>query len=226
VHWRNIGSFLLAFGRCFRRQPRTTGCATWRLIMRGPSRKRFKRFFRAINLADRMHRDRVAHMHAAWAHTPASVGVLASKINGTPWSMSGHAKDIYLANPDSLKRNLHHARYTTTCTKTNVSFLREKGIREDASLPEPAIELFYHGVDCGYYSCDEHNASAPEANGTPSVLSVGRLVPKKGYDVLIEAVSMLHRRGLSMRLDIIGDGPLRADLERKIRERELDEVVR
>src|SRR5262249_7819173 len=130
-HWRNIGSFLLALGRCFRRRPRITRRATWRLIMRGPSRRKFKRFFRAIYLADRMHRDRVAHMHAAWAHTPASVGVLASKINGTPWSMSGHAKDIYLANPDSLKKNLHLARYTTTCTKTNVSFLREKGIHED-----------------------------------------------------------------------------------------------
>jgi glycosyltransferase involved in cell wall biosynthesis len=57
------------------------------------------------------------------------------------------------------------------------------------------------------------------------VVSVARLVPKKGFDVLIDAAAELVRTRPDLRVEIVGDGPLRADLESRIAEHRLRDVV-
>lgn len=56
------------------------------------------------------------------------------------------------------------------------------------------------------------------------VVSVGRLVPEKAYSNLLEAVACLQT-GHSLRLAILGEGPLRADLERKAAQLEIADRV-
>lgn len=60
------------------------------------------------------------------------------------------------------------------------------------------------------------------------VVFVGRLVPRKGVDYLLEAMARLpaHRSGGAVRATILGDGPLRARLERQARRRGLHDTVR
>ncbi|MDE6174737.1 MAG: glycosyltransferase, partial [Duncaniella sp.] len=58
------------------------------------------------------------------------------------------------------------------------------------------------------------------------LLTVGRLVPVKGYDLLIGAAAILKTRGLAFRWDIIGDGPLREEIQKLIRTRGLSDNVR
>jgi glycosyltransferase involved in cell wall biosynthesis len=221
--WRGTFGFVGALARCVWRRPRSTLRAVARTMLLGCSVIRFKRLFRAVHLADRLHRDRVVHFHAAWAHTPASVGGLACRINDIPWSMGAHAKDIHLANPESLRNYLQQARYTLTCTRTNVDVLERVGRRDDPTLPPPVIELYYHGVDCEYF--DEPCPADRDTSATPVVLCVGRLVPKKGLDVLIDATALLVERGVDLRLEIIGEGPLRPELEKQIRRLGLERVV-
>lgn len=243
--WSNAGVFAAALFRCWRRRPRQTRLAVQRFVMGGPQKKRLKRLFRSVLLADRMHQDRVAHLHAAWAHTPASVGGLSSKINGTPWAMSGHAKDIYLSKPESIKKKLTQARYTTTCTKANVTYLNELGNNGDPLLPQPAVDLYYHGVDCSYFCCGGHHHESetgqhgqevaetkkllPEPSSKqaacPIVLCVGRLVPKKGHDILIEAAALLRDRGVSFKIELIGEGPLREEIQAMVSDRGLEDHV-
>lgn len=68
------------------------------------------------------------------------------------------------------------------------------------------LRILPHSVDTERFS---------PGHGEPDfdVISVGRLVPLKRMDVLIDAVALLKRQGLHLRVGIVGDGPLRSLLQ-------------
>ncbi|MCK4414614.1 MAG: glycosyltransferase [Candidatus Eisenbacteria sp.] len=193
-----------------------------RLALR-PRRRTLRRFFRAVILARRLREANIVHLHAAWAHTPASVARIATRLVGIPWSMGAHAKDIHLAQRSSLAKKLRAARFTVTCTRANQDLLQEIAERSiDPDFPVPSILMLHHGVDTSFFtSLRDVQPVAARMN----ILSVGRLVPKKGFDILIEAVALLRDRGLSVHLEIVGEGDERQALERQIRTRDLDQIV-
>src|SRR5262249_6927925 len=63
-------------------------------------------------------------------------------------------------------------------------------------------------------------------NAAPHIISVGRLVAFKGFEFLIDACAELSRRGLDFTCEIIGDGPLRKDLEARIQKLNLSDRIR
>jgi colanic acid/amylovoran biosynthesis glycosyltransferase len=66
------------------------------------------------------------------------------------------------------------------------------------------------GVDTGRF----HYRLRPPRGAAPlRILTVGRLVEKKGVDFALQAVAQLCRQGLALRYTVIGDGPLRPALE-------------
>jgi glycosyltransferase involved in cell wall biosynthesis len=99
----------------------------------------------------------------------------------------------------------------TTCTGFNANYLR-------AMVPERdrgKIRLVYHGIDLNRLA--QRATPAPAlSGGPPLILSVGRLVPKKGLNDLITACQVLHQEGIRFRCLIVGEGPLRATLEADI----------
>lgn len=60
---------------------------------------------------------------------------------------------------------------------------------------------------------------------TQLLLAVGRLTRQKGFDLLIEAFSRIHRKVPSWQLAIVGEGELRADLEKMVVERQLGDSI-
>jgi hypothetical protein len=62
-------------------------------------------------------------------------------------------------------------------------------------------------------------------NTTPRIISIGRLVAFKGFEYLIDACAELAQRGLEFTCEIIGDGPLRGDLESRIKKLNLSNRV-
>jgi glycosyltransferase involved in cell wall biosynthesis len=81
------------------------------------------------------------------------------------------------------------------------------------------VRLAYHGVDVDV----ETAWRAPP--GPPRVLSVGRLVEKKGYDVLIRAAAVLHDRGIAFTVRIAGEGVEWPRLQRLVHELGVGEYV-
>ena len=55
-----------------------------------------------------------------------------------------------------------------------------------------------------------------EITGTNNILSVGRLMSQKGFDLAISAASILKKRNMDFHWYIVGDGELRKDLENQI----------
>lgn len=143
-------------------------------------------------------------LHAHFIHTPASVAYYTHLMTGIPWSTSAHAKDIWIT-PDWEKREkLAAMDWLVTCTETGHRVLA-------ALAPTPEkTSLVYHGLD--FMRFPEPPLRAARREGPYALLSVGRLVPKKGYAGLIEALGRLPR-DLDWRFRHIGGGPLKDALQ-------------
>jgi glycosyltransferase involved in cell wall biosynthesis len=165
-------------------------------------------------LVDRLGQQEPAHVHAHFLHSPAAIAFIARKISGQRYSLTGHAKDIYTAAPADLLMRCRDANFVTTCTDANRTYLVD-----EIGLPPSQVRLCRHGVDPDRFSAD---SSAPRIG---RILSIGRLVPKKGFDVLVRACGEMRRRGSDFELRIIGSGPLRDELLALARDEGIADLV-
>jgi glycosyltransferase involved in cell wall biosynthesis len=163
----------------------------------------------AVRLSAAVHRARrtgapIEHLHAHFAHDPALVALLTSRLTGVPYSITAHARDLYQLPVPGLVARARGAVAVITCCAANVDYLRRV-------LPAPLhrrLRLVHHGVELDRF------VPAPRT-GAPSpveVLSVGRLVEKKGFPDLLHACLRLKATPVPFRLRIYGDGPLRREL--------------
>jgi glycosyltransferase involved in cell wall biosynthesis len=170
-------------------------------------------------LADALFDRPATHLHAHFASSPALVALLASRITGVPYTVTAHAKDIYVSHPDDLRAKLREARAVVTCTEYNRQHLLSRYPRECGGK----VFRVYHGLDHSLFRC----APSPVADPPETViLSVARLVEKKGLDDLLAAVEILRLRGRRVRLEIIGTGPLRDTLKAQAKHLGLEDRVR
>ncbi len=174
-------------------------------------------FLRAGWLAAQLKRDGVAHLHTHFISRPADIAQLASRMTGIPFSISAHAKDIYLSPSADLRRKLNAAQFTVTCTDANRSALAE-------IAPEAEVMLMYHGIDRRIFHPSRRIAAEPTE--PPLILAVGRLRAKKGLDTLIDACRLLHERGQRVRCEIVGYGEEHDALAHRIENAGLGRHVR
>jgi glycosyltransferase involved in cell wall biosynthesis len=170
-------------------------------LPRDISRNRFRRLGQALVLA-REWPDRGEWLHAHFIHTPASVTEYASLLTGVPWTCSAHAKDIWTSPDWELNEKLVSARWTVTCTKSGYEHLRALTSRKEA------VHLSYHGLDLarfGHFSGERSKRTGSDAADPLFLLSVGRAVEKKGYDILLRAFALLPK-DLNWRFEHIGGG--------------------
>lgn len=195
-----ILSALPAAGRTIRRHPWGALRAIWWTLTRH-SRASTRNCVHAMALVDRLDRGEPAHLHAHFLHAPASIAFVARKLSGQRYSLSGHAKDIYTTLPENVLRRCRDAEFVTTCTEAN-----RRHLVEEIGVPASKVHLCRHGVDIERFS------AGASGRRPGRIVSVGRLVPKKGFDVLIGACGELRRRGLRFELRIVGGGELRQSL--------------
>ena len=171
-------------------------------------------FTRAGWLVEQLRLDGVEHLHTHFISTPADVAELASRLSALPYSISAHAKDIYLSDPADLRRKLHSARFTVTCTEFNCKTLLD-------IAPTAQVHRMYHGVDHALF----HPRSRAKPHLVPLILSVGRLREKKGLDTLIDACHLLRKQGQDFVCEIVGYGEEQARLQAQIERLALEDRV-
>ena len=219
---RHLRPFAPALRRTLRRRPRGLARATARAArqairdrrtpLSGPRKIYIKELVQAIALADRLlQQPDVRHLHAHFAHGTTTVTWHAATITGLPFSFTGHARDIYAPelNPKGwLRRKLLAARFAVTCTEANVAHLKR-------IAPEADVHLVYHGLNSDFARLVREPAAAATENGTLRVLGVGRLVAKKGFDVLVDACAELRRRDIPFEALIVGQDDKHGDVVRE-----------
>lgn len=152
----------------------------------------------------------IAHFHAHFAHSPASVALYASALSGLPFSFTAHAKDIYTTDPAQLREKIARASFVVTCTRYNARHLG----RIAGGLSTP-IHCFYHGIDTRFFD------SGPELRFTARppyrILTVARLIAKKGIPTILRALARLKSEGLPFDYTLVGEGPEREKVEGLVR---------
>jgi glycosyltransferase involved in cell wall biosynthesis len=162
-------------------------------------------FLRAGVLSDHLRKSSIDHLHAHFISEPAGIAELVNQLTGIPFSVSAHAKDIYLSQPKTLQRKLQSAKFTVTCTCYNRRHMA-------AISPVANIYRMYHGINLERFSNNHHARKAVP----PLILSVGRLREKKGFVTLIKSCLALNLAGISFRCEIVGYGEDQAKLQHLI----------
>jgi glycosyltransferase involved in cell wall biosynthesis len=171
-----------------------------------------------IDLALRARRLGITHLHAHFASASGRVAHIASVLTGLTFSVTTHAKDIFHADvdPEVLGEVLGAASTVVAISEYNREFLLDR-------YPHVAgrIRLVRNGIDLGRF---EYRRPQPPGE-VLRVAAVGRLVEKKGFEVLISGAALARARGTALEVRIAGDGELRAALQAQIDDAGLSHVV-
>jgi len=170
-------------------------------------------FLEAVCIAHESRKQRISHHHAHFATGPAGVAMFVSILNGTTFSFTIHAADLF-SDKLLLKDKVRLAKFIITISHYNKQTL----LRQCPEATPEKIQVVRCGVDL-----DTFQPNRSRRGEGVRLLSVGRLVEKKGFVYLVHACKVLKERGYSSQCIIIGDGPDRPVLEHLIVELHLQE---
>ncbi|MGH1489581.1 MAG: glycosyltransferase family 4 protein [Acidimicrobiales bacterium] len=173
-----------------------------------PEERRARLLLNAIDVAESALDAGVNHLHAHFLTVAAQTAYLVSLLTGLPYSITAHAKDIYRTSVDwELAGRLAGAASTVvTVCDANLRFLAHRLDGANARLVR-----IYNGL--GSQRSSELQPPAESAvRQSDLVLGVGRMVEKKGFDLLIESIALLSEHQ-DVRCVLVGDGERRAALE-------------
>jgi glycosyltransferase involved in cell wall biosynthesis len=163
-------------------------------------------------LEERRTGKKIDHLHAHFAHDPTLIAYLIHCITGIPFSFTAHARDLYQVPEKVLTDRIHQASAVITCCRANLEYLNQI-----APSQQSKFSLVYHGVNLKDFQ-PIPNPDSSSVAAFPIILSVGRLVEKKGFQDLLQALLIVKKRGEGFHCAIYGDGPLGKQLEAWIEE--------
>ena len=160
-------------------------------------------------VVETLKRQKVSGIHGYFAHTPAEVAARTAARLGVPFGFSVHARDVRKVAPGELAKRAHRAACVVACNTDVAQDILSSGV---------PVHLLPHGVDLQRFRPQPFPITEPLR-----LLAVGRLVEKKGFHILLEAVARLK---FPFQLRIIGEGPERERLTDMIATKELSDRVK
>lgn len=156
------------------------------------------------------------HVHAHFAGPAATAACFAAKDAGITFSFTAHAKDIFVDSLDWkwLAWLGAQAHAVVTVCDYNKRFLRKR-------MPDARVVRLYNGVDLERWA---PVGSKRAVNGP--VVTVGRFVRKKGFDILVEALAILRDRGTPVKAVMVGDGAEHEVVQARAKELKLGRLIR
>ena len=152
-----------------------------------------------------LRRSRITHVHAHFGTNATTVALLVRELGGPQFSFTVHGPEEF-DRPEGLKLGEKVAAAAFTVAITD--FCRSQIFRWVAHEHWDRVHVVHCGLD--HQFLDSEPAPAPSA---PRLVNVGRLAEQKGQLLLVEAATRLIDEGVDFELVLVGDGPLRSELE-------------
>jgi len=171
---------------------------------RGPGAGLGSGFRQAVSLAGLARRTGADLLHAHFAAKACEDAMLASWISGIPFTFTAHGYDVHLQPPSDYGTRGESAAAVVTVSGDNARVLAGR-----CGVPRDRIHVIPLGVDT-----DRFKPGGVQEDGL--VVAVMRLHEDKGPDLLLDAAGRLLARGARFCLEILGEGPARADLEKRL----------
>jgi colanic acid/amylovoran biosynthesis glycosyltransferase len=158
----------------------------------------------ALYLGRRLRRRGITHVHAHFIGLGARTAWWMHRLFGLSYSLTAHAQDIF--NPKMgqrlpMEKLVQDAHLVVTVTDYSTDFLRRA-----VPAARDRICRVYNGLDLTRFR------EAQPQREPVRLLSVGRLIEKKGFIYLLQACRELARAGLPFSCQVVGDGPMRDEL--------------
>jgi colanic acid/amylovoran biosynthesis glycosyltransferase len=216
--WGLLGPVLF----CLATRPRAfwrVARVAWQLARRVPRAWRHGAYLaEAAALEKRFRADPPAQIHAHFGTNSATVALLWSELSGIPFSFTVHGPEEF-DRPESLGLDLKIARARFVVAISD--FGRSQLMRWCPPEQWNKLKVVHCGVDEAFL--DAHVSPVPDL---PRLVCVGRLCEQKGHGLLVEAVARLAEQGEQFELVLVGDGPLRPQIESLARDRGIRDSVR
>lgn len=175
-----------------------------------------RRLAALVRAGEALRRFRVDRIHAHFARWSTAAAEVLSAWTGAPFGFTAHAYDLF-DDPVRFAEKARAASWVVTCSEFGGVDARR--LAGDAAGKVVTIR---HGLDLATWS----PTGAPRGRGPTRILAVGRLLPIKGFDVLIEAMRFLAQRGVDAELRVIGGGDAAESLAGLVKARRLEDRVR
>src|SRR6266700_3456368 len=185
----------------------------------GPAFKAERRARNGLFFAEQFVRSGGAHFHVHFASHATHTALFIKEISKIGFSFTAHAQDFMLdvGSDEPLREMCREAAFVVTVSDYSRELLVHK-------CPDAAGKIYriYNGIDLRKFQPGPPRSPALR----PRILSIGRLIEFKGFRELIAACAELKKRGIEFECAIIGDGPLRGELQNAIAAAGLDSIVR
>ena len=169
-------------------------------------------------VTEKVRENGITHLHAHYVSEPTDVALQVHTLTGISYSLTTHAKDLFLSSKEDLSRKVTRAQFVLTCTEYNKNYL------EECAHSDTPIYRVYHGVDLNVFH-DNSQEIFRKDETLPLILSIGRFRPKKGFPVLIQACASLKRAGYYFQCVLVGYGPLEQSLKQMIHQLDISDCV-
>jgi glycosyltransferase involved in cell wall biosynthesis len=201
AHPRALSALALALGRALVRHPIELA-------------KSLEAVARAVEQLDWVRAFDPDVIHAHWASYPSTAALALARLVGKPFGFTCHAHDIFV-HDHLLREKIESAAVPVTISRYNVEWLAE----QVTARAHDRMTVIRCGVDLPELPFQE------EGREEDLLVTVGRLDSIKGFDVLIDALGELKRQGRRLRCQVIGEGPLRRELQARIERQGLSRLV-
>ncbi len=171
----------------------------------------------AAHLAHRCHTLGIRHVHAHFGTNATAVAMLAQVMDGPSYSFTTHGPEEFDA-PRALALDLKIQRAAFVAAIS--SFGKSQLSRWVGADIWPRLTVVHCGIEPWKFP-----DPAPPPPGPPRLVAIGRLSEQKGFALLLEAIAIARAKVPDLRVELVGDGPLRDSLLAQAKYLKINDLV-
>lgn len=159
-------------------------------------------------------------LHSHWWVPSGFIAMIASKLSGKPYMVTSHGSDVFMLNKIKFLIPLAKMVFKKAKHNTAVSSKIKSILINDLKIEADKIAVFPMPCELSLFY-----PTKVSRNSIKTILSIGRLVERKGYNYLIEAVEILKNKGMDFKVTIVGEGPSEKQIKAKIESSNLNNTI-